>query len=109
MAAAGVELLRDSFDKLRHPAPVTFHWLVLGILLLSILIKLWMALFNQKLGKQCRSSAILATAKDSYSDVLATTSTLIVLVVSRFTECPMVCPKFSQARIPCSVGSSSTT
>lgn len=89
IAIMGVELLRDSFDKLRHPAPVTFRWLVLGILLLSILIKLWMALFNQKLGKQCRSSAILATAKDSYSDVLATTSTLIVLVVSRFTDFPL--------------------
>lgn len=89
IAIMGVELLRDSFDKLRHPAPVTFRWMVLGILLLSILIKLWMALFNQKLGKQCRSSAILATAKDSYSDVLATTSTLIVLVVSRFTDFPL--------------------
>ena len=89
IAIMGVELLRDSFDKLRHPAPVTFRWLVLGILLLSILIKLWMALFNQKLGKQCQSSAILATAKDSYSDVLATTSTLIVLVVSRFTDFPL--------------------
>ncbi|MDO4156984.1 MAG: cation diffusion facilitator family transporter [Oscillospiraceae bacterium] len=85
----GVELLRDSVKKLLSPEPVTFHWLVLCILLFSIAVKLWMAFFNRKLGKRIGSSVMIATAKDSYSDVLATTATLIVLIVSLFTEIPL--------------------
>ncbi|MDD7295378.1 MAG: cation diffusion facilitator family transporter [Oscillospiraceae bacterium] len=85
----GVELLRDSVKKLLSPEPVTFHWLVLCILLFSIAVKLWMAFFNRKLGKRIGSSVMIATAKDSYSDVLATTATLIVLIVSLFTDIPL--------------------
>lgn len=85
----GVELLRDSVKKLLSPEPVTFHWLVLCILLFSIAVKLWMAFFNRKLGKRIGSSVMIATAKDSWSDVLATTATLVVLIVSLFTEIPL--------------------
>lgn len=85
----GVELLRDSVQKLLSPESVTFHWLALCILLFSIAVKLWMAFFNRNLGKRIGSSVMIATAKDSYSDVLATTATLIVLMVSLFTDIPL--------------------
>ncbi len=82
----GGELLRDSVEKLFSPEPVTFHWAVLCILLFSIAVKLWMAFFNRTLGKRIHSSVMIATAKDSCSDVLATTATLVVLLVSLFTD-----------------------
>ncbi len=82
----GVELLRDSVKKLFSPEPVTFHWAVLFILLFSIAVKFWMAFFNRTLGKRIHSSVMMATAKDSCSDVLATTATLLVLLASLFTE-----------------------
>ncbi len=89
IAVMGIELMRNAIEKILHPEAVIFHWLVCGILLFSIAVKLWMAYFNRRLGKQIQSSVLLATAKDSISDVLATTATLMVLVVSAFTSFPL--------------------
>ena len=48
----GVELLKSSIDGIIHPAEVEFNLIVLTILVVSILIKLWMFLFNRKLAKE---------------------------------------------------------
>ena len=48
--AIGVELVKSSFEKILHPAPVEFSVLIAAVLALSIALKLWMALFNRKLG-----------------------------------------------------------
>lgn len=85
----GVELFQSSFDKIFHPKAVTFSWFVLAALLLSVGVKLWMAYFNNRLGKMINSSIMQATAKDSLSDVIATTTTIIALVASKFTQLPL--------------------
>ena len=81
----GVELLKSSADKILHPEEVTFGILPLVILAVSILVKLYMSLYNQRIGKRIDSAAMLATATDSRSDVLATSAVLIATVVSHFT------------------------
>jgi len=73
----GVELLKSSVDKILHPEPVVFGWLSVGILAVSVLVKLWMAYFNRVLGKKIRSSAMLATSMDSLTDAVATTAVLV--------------------------------
>jgi len=80
----GVELIQTSFDKILHPAEVEFSWLSAGILLVSILVKLWMGLFNRKLGRAIQSAAMQATATDSLSDCVATAAVLAGLLVSHF-------------------------
>ena len=85
----GVELFTGSIDKIIHPEDVRFSMVALVVLLISILIKLWMGLFNRKLGNKVESSVMLATSKDSLNDVLATTATLIALVASAFTDAPL--------------------
>lgn len=82
----GVELLKSSIDGIIHPAEVEFNLIVLTILVVSILIKLWMFLFNRKLAKEIASGAIAATAQDSINDSIATTAVLVCAVISRFTE-----------------------
>lgn len=89
IALMGFELLRDSIDKIIHPQPVTFRWIVLLSLLCSIGLKLWMSFFNTTLGKTIHSSVMLATAKDSRSDVIATSATVIALIASYFTDLPI--------------------
>ena len=85
----GFELLRDSVDKIMNPQPVTFRIIVLISLLCSIGLKLWMSLFNTHLGKTIDSSVMLATAKDSRSDVIATAVAVLALIASCFTDFPV--------------------
>ena len=48
----GFELLKSSIDKILNPVPVKFNWLALIILVVSIFAKLWLGIFNKKLGKK---------------------------------------------------------
>ena len=89
IALMGFELLRNSVEKIIHPDAVQFRWLTLGALVLSIGVKLWMAWFNTRLGKKIRSSVMIATAKDSRSDVAATAATILALLLSLVTTLPV--------------------
>ena len=81
----GVELGKGSIEKIIHPEEVTFSLLSVGILAASILVKLWMCLFNRKLGKRIGSAAMEATATDSLSDVVATSAVLAGTLVGGLT------------------------
>lgn len=85
----GIELLKDSAVKILHPEKVEFRVVVLVSLVVSIGIKLWMSHFNTILGKKINSSVMLATAKDSRSDVIATLATVISLIAAIFTDLPI--------------------
>ncbi len=82
----GVELLKSSIDKIVNPVPVQFNWLSLVILVLSILAKLWLGLFNKKLGKKINSAPMMAVMKDSFSDCLATAVAAAAIVISAFSD-----------------------
>ena len=73
----GFELAKTSVDKILHPAPVILSIPLLIVLLASIAIKLWLYLFNRKLGGHIRSDALLATAADSRNDAIATSAVLV--------------------------------
>ena len=47
-----------------------------------------MAFFNNSLGKKINSGVLTATAKDSKSDVIATSATVLALIISPFTDLP---------------------
>ena len=80
----GVELLKESFDKILHPQPPERNWVTVGVLILSILVKLWIAYFNRRIGKKIDSSVMRATAADSVSDVLSTGAVLVSTLVMLF-------------------------
>lgn len=80
----GFELFKTSFDKVLHPSTVDFSIALVIVLAVSILIKLWMALFNKSLGKKINSSALEATAADSRNDVISTSAVLVAAVISHF-------------------------
>ncbi len=82
----GFELAKSSFDKILHPEDVEKNYLVLGILVVSVAVKAYMSLYNRSIGKKIRSSAMLATATDSLSDVVATTVVILSTVVSYVTS-----------------------
>lgn len=80
----GIELGMQSVDKIRHPESVEFSLVGAVIIGVSILGKLWLALFNRSLGKKINSPAMSAVVADSLSDIAATSVTLIALVLSNF-------------------------
>ena len=82
----GVELGKTSIEKIVQPEEVAFSILSVGILVCSILIKLWMSLFNRKLGKRIHSAAMQATATDSLSDVVATSAVLAGTLIGHFAH-----------------------
>lgn len=81
----GFELLRSSVERILNPAETEVSLVVFIILTASILLKLWMFLFNRKLGRKISSSAMEATALDSVSDCMATLVVLVGMAVNYFT------------------------
>jgi cation diffusion facilitator family transporter len=73
----GFELAKTSVEKILHPAEVLFSLPVCIVLVGSILMKLWMGLFNRRLGKMVNSTALLATAADSRNDAISTAAVLV--------------------------------
>ena len=73
----GLELAKSSVEKILHPEPVALTGLMALVLLFTVGVKLWMCLFNRKLGNLIHSSALLATAADSRNDCVATGAVLL--------------------------------
>ena len=68
----GYQLFRDSIGKMINPTATEFRWVSVLVLGASILVKLWLGLFNRRIGKKINSSAMVATGIDSLSDTIST-------------------------------------
>lgn len=77
----GFSLFKTSIDKILHPQEMSFHAVSVIILILSVLVKLWMAFFNRTLGNRIQSAVMKATAADSMGDVITTSSTILSVVI----------------------------
>ena len=60
---------------------MTFKWISVVILILSICVKFWLSAFNRKLGKRINSKVMLATAADAMGDVVTTGAAALSLLV----------------------------
>jgi cation diffusion facilitator family transporter len=77
----GFSFLKTSIEKIIHPEEMTFKAVSIAILLLSVCVKLWMALFNKTLGRRIQSTVMKATAADSLGDVITTSATILSILV----------------------------
>ncbi|MDR7814432.1 cation diffusion facilitator family transporter [Lacrimispora sp.] len=77
----GFSFLKTSIGKIIQPEEMTFKAVSVVILLLSVCIKLWMAFFNNTLGKRIQSTVMKATAADSLGDVITTSATIVSILV----------------------------
>lgn len=84
IAYLGIEMIKDSFDKIFNPSVLDFRVTTIIILLISIGVKLWMYSYNKRLSKKYSSTMLEATALDSISDVLGTSALLVSVIVSYF-------------------------
>lgn len=82
----GIELLLSSVEKIFNPKPTEFSLLALLVLLASILVKLYMMLYNRSAAKRFSSAALQATAADSLSDCIATSVVLLCMLLAHFAN-----------------------
>ena len=72
----GFTFLKDSVGKILHPEQLKFLPVSVLILCLSIAVKLWLGLFNKKLGERIDSQVMKAVFADSMGDVITTSATI---------------------------------
>lgn len=77
-----VELAKESVAKIIAPAAVQFDFLTVGVLLGSILAKLWLGRFTAHIGKRISSKAMQAASMDSLSDVISTGAILVSVLIA---------------------------
>ena len=76
----GFTFLKDSIGKIRNPEALNFQLVSVVILILSIAVKLWLGLFNRKLGEKIDSKVMMAVFTDSMGDVVTTAATILSLI-----------------------------
>ena len=84
----GLELIKSSAAKIFSPEKPEFSLVAIAVLVISILGKLWLALFNRKIGKAINSDTVDAVVKDSLSDIAATTVSILSLILSQYFSLP---------------------
>ena len=77
----GFSLFTGSVEKLFHPDGLTFKWVSVLVLGLSVGVKLWLSLFNRRLGKRINSKVMLATSADALGDAAATSAAIFSMLV----------------------------
>ena len=85
----GFEFFKTSLDRILHPAAVAFSAVLMGILAVSMLVKLWMGAFNINIGRRIDSPVLMAAGQDSRNDVVTTAVVVLGMVASRFTTLPV--------------------
>lgn len=81
----GLTLFKSSFTKILKPETIKFNPILIGILILTILVKIWLMIFNRKLGKRIKSNVLLATATDSMGDVIVASATVVSTIIAGVT------------------------
>lgn len=82
----GFQFILRSIEKIRYPSPTLLEMPTIIILMASILLKLWMAMFNIQIAKHTGSLATKATIVDSFSDIVITGLVLASMIIEHFFQ-----------------------
>ncbi len=81
----GVQLFSTSVQKIFEPQPIDYTWPIIIILFISVLVKVWLAVFNLKISRTIHSLALKSTFADARNDAIITGVILICALFARFT------------------------
>ena len=81
----GVELGKTSVARIIDPRDIITSKSVFTVMIVSIGVKIYMYLYNRRIGDKIASVSLRATAVDSFTDAIATTAVLISVVIYEFT------------------------
>lgn len=81
----GLSCFKSALNKVFHPETVGFNAVLVIILCISVLVKVWLSLFNKKLGNRINSMVMKATSADAFGDVLITSATILSIIIEKLT------------------------
>lgn len=76
----GLELVKSSISGIITPVAPQFSYVAAGVLIASVVVKLYMFYYNKSTAKKINSAAMEAVALDSITDCVATGAVLLSLV-----------------------------
>ncbi|MBO5954110.1 MAG: cation transporter [Oscillospiraceae bacterium] len=85
----GFEMARSAVEKIIVPTPTEISALTILVLACSVAVKLWLCVFNRKLGKRIGSGALQAASVDSRNDVIATAAVLFSSLLEKLARLPV--------------------
>ena len=85
----GIELLKSSVSEILNPVVIGYSTIAIVILSISIPVKLWMWHYNRFMGKRINSPILLAAAKDSLNDLIATCGVILSASLSPIVDFPL--------------------
>lgn len=81
----GYELAQNSIERIIRPQPVLFSAGLMGILVITVVVKLWLASFNRRIGRKIDNIAMIAMADDARNDALVTSVTIFAMIMAHIT------------------------
>lgn len=81
----GWELLKESIIAIKNPENTVFSVFTFLVLVISIIVKFTMYLFNKKAAERKDSESLKALSVDSLSDAISTTVVLVCIIINRLT------------------------
>ena len=81
----GIELIKSSVEKIIEPVKPELNITVGLILIASIAVKFYMAMYNRRIGKKINSAAMMATGTDALSDCISTGAVLCTMIGSHLS------------------------
>ena len=82
-------MLSAGVDSILHPKALSLNVITFVLLVLSVFVKGGLYLFYNGVGRLIDYSSLIAAAKDSLSDMLATTAVVVSTVVAMIWNVPI--------------------
>lgn len=76
-----IQLLQESINRILHPTPVEFSIVAFIVMIVAMVLKVWLSAFLKSIGNKINSPILIANGTESLSDVAATGSIAIGLLV----------------------------
>ena len=80
----GIEILKESIERLVHPVHFEASWLFIGIITGTIIIKELLARFSHELGQHIKSSTLEADAWHHRTDAISSILVVLAFLVQRY-------------------------
>ncbi len=84
LCVIGIEILQVAFTRIIQPREVKANVFVIAVLLLSIVVKEWLARFSFFLAKKIKSSTLFADAWHHRSDAISTFLVVVAVIGSMY-------------------------
>lgn len=78
--------LKEALVKIIQPVAIQFSYISAGVLIMSIVVKLYMGFMNKEMGERINSSSLKAASQDSFNDTITTIAALISMLLSHYAS-----------------------